>query len=294
MKQTVFFIKSILLSFKLKMVKQSKSRLRSRSRSRLRQPKRSRRQRSKKSRQPKQSRRSRHSRSRRNSAGGTVSRSVRGGISDFTKGVGTGVVGLLAFSHVGKKKQSNDIFKLNQIWQTFFDKFCVILPFLDRSFLTRVESSFDTNEFCIVLVNFNKLYLTVNNCTDILTRDKINSNIDAFSNARDKLANTLNLLSVDDLKTNLKKLIRDKLVDNDINYLKSYMAEHKLTLPEDLNTLTNNNTFDELINELNRESSDELLTLPPLLSNANLDNDMVFFIKAVTTQQTKPKRARTM
>ena len=73
------------------MVKQSKSRLRSRSR--LRQPK-----------GPKKSRRlrarkSRQSRSRRNSTGGTRSKGVRGGVSDFSKGVGAGVATSVMGAH---------------------------------------------------------------------------------------------------------------------------------------------------------------------------------------------------
>ena len=141
------------------MVKQTKSRLRSRSRSRLRQPKRSRRQRSQKSRQPKQSRRSRHSRSRRNSAGGTVSRSVSGGVSDFTKGVGAGVVGLTATDYAAKKSIhfiANKFYNVNvnTVWPTFWEQFCETIPFLKRDFLDNIETDLKSKEFDEILQNF--------------------------------------------------------------------------------------------------------------------------------------------
>ena len=154
------------------MVKQTKSRLRSRSRSRLRQPKRSRRQRSKKSRR---TRRSRHSRSRRNT--------LRGGVSDFQKGMitRTGVGMLVSFP----EKQKNRFLK--QLKKT--------LKYLKRETLTTLENELEKeneqqNENVKTMDIVKKVLETLQTLNDINLKEKT----DKSKNQLKDLKSSLTLL----------------------------------------------------------------------------------------------------
>ena len=65
------------------------------------------------------------------------------------------------------------------------------------------------------------------------------------------------------------------------------MAEHKDTLSSnELKELTIQNTYNDLINTLSPKMLNEP-RIPPLLQNEKLNQDMILFIKAVTTRPTR-------
>ena len=247
----MFLIKSILLSFKLKMVKQTKSRLRSRSR----QPKRSRRQRSKKSRR---TRRSRHSRSHRNT--------LRGGVSDFTKGTGAGVgAGVIGTSAAGFNFLKNQ----NKRLDDFIKEFNGLLPCFTPQHLSYLETK---------LAVFQKNYTCTKFLSDLKqTKEQDVTCPDKLETFQKAVGKVPSLMCTDKLLSNLKQIVKKyeivKLKQDLINK-KPYIRENEST---QLLTLTTDYVF----NKLYRIISQTMLTLPPILSDVKLSHDIVLFIKAL-------------